>query len=317
MSDVPSEPAFHSGERAVQARVGAAERMARVGDRAIRRYMPEQHREFFTLLPFVLVGSIDSTGQPWASVLAGAPGFVNSPDPGTLYVRATPTAGDPLGQNLRIGAQVGILGLQPHTRRRNRANGVVSRVGDDGFAVRVTQSFGNCPKYVQAREARYLGQAPATHFESSSALSAAARRLIRGADTFFIATAHPDAIRGGTPTHGVDVSHRGGRPGFVGIDGHGRLVVPDYVGNFFFNTLGNLEVHPFAGLLFMDYDSGNLLSLATTVSLIWDGPQVEAFAAAQRLLHFSPREIRLAPAALPLRWGPTELSPHLPGTGVW
>ena len=311
------ECAFHSGERAVQARVGVAERMARVGDRAIRHSMSEQHRQFFGLLPFVLVGSIDRTGQPWASVLAGKPGFVSSPDAHTLRIRTNTTAGDPLTENLHAGAQVGILGLQAHTRRRNRANGVVSAVDHDGFAVTVGQNFGNCPKYIQAREPSYRSRFAATSFGSLPALSESAMRLIRGADTFFIATAHPDASHGGSPTRGVDVSHRGGRPGFVGLDRSGRLTVPDFIGNFFFNTLGNVELHPFAGLLFMDYESGDLLSLAASVAVIWDAPEVAAFEGAQRLLRFTPREIRSAQAALPLQWGKVEPSPHLIGTGIW
>lgn len=312
-----SEAAFHSGERAVQARVGAAERMARVGERAIRHVLSDQHREFFGLLPFVLVGSIDSTGQPWASVVSGQPGFVQSPDAHTLSVRAIPTPGDPLVENLYAGAQVGILGLQPHTRRRNRANGAVSAVDHDGFTVTVEQSFGNCPKYIQARQPRYLGPVATTRFEHSHSLCESATRLIRSADTFFIASAHPDATHRGTRTHGVDVSHRGGRPGFVALDGCGRLTVPDFVGNFFFNTLGNLELNPFAGLLFMDYESGDLLSLATTASVIWDGPEVTAFQGAERLVRFTPTEIRSARAALPLHWSPMEPSPHLNGTGIW
>lgn len=314
---VREEPAFHAGERAVQARLGAAERMARVGDRAIRHHMPEQHREFFALLPFLLVGSIDSAGQPWASVVTGAPGFVQSPDPGTLHVRAVPTTGDPLGENLRPGAQVGILGLQPHTRRRNRANGVVTAVDGEAFRVAVAQSFGNCPKYIQAREAYYRDGPRTTGFKPSAELSEADIRLLRGADTFFIATAHPEALRGNARAYGVDVSHRGGRPGFVGFDAHGNLTVPDYVGNFFFNTLGNIELHPVAGLLFIDYETGDLLSLAASVSVIWEGPEVAAFEGAQRLLRFTPTSVLSARAALPLRWGSAQSSPYLAATGVW
>ena len=32
----------------------------------IRDAMPEQHREFFAQLPFVIAGTVDQTGQPWA-----------------------------------------------------------------------------------------------------------------------------------------------------------------------------------------------------------------------------------------------------------
>jgi hypothetical protein len=67
---------FHSGEKAVQARLGVQERMLDVGRRVIRAYLPDQHREFYAQLPFVLVGSVDALGRPWASVLVGEPGFM-------------------------------------------------------------------------------------------------------------------------------------------------------------------------------------------------------------------------------------------------
>ena len=72
-------PAFHEGERALQARAGMAERMAQLGPRVIRDFMPDQHREFFAQLPFVIAGTVDEGGQPWASVLAGPTGFLHSP----------------------------------------------------------------------------------------------------------------------------------------------------------------------------------------------------------------------------------------------
>lgn len=149
-------PTFHEGERAVQARVGVQERLAELGPRVIRDFMPDQHRAFFEQLPFVIAGTVDARGQPWASVLVQPPGFMRSPQPRQLDVRARPLPGDPLAAHLAEGAAIGLLGLEPHTRRRNRMNGVVRRLGASGFSVDVRQSFGNCPNYIQAREPVYL-----------------------------------------------------------------------------------------------------------------------------------------------------------------
>lgn len=316
-----SPPTFHEGERAVQQRAGVAERMAQVGPRVIRDFMPGQHRDFFAQLPFVLVGTADADGQPWASVLAGAPGFVRSPDPLTLWIAARPLAGDPLQGTLRDGAPVGLLGLEPHTRRRNRMNGLVRGVNASGFAVQVSQSFGNCPKYIQARAPLYLpGRVAAQAVVHEGArLDAAARRMIASADTLFIATAYAgqgdDA--GAGAAHGVDVSHRGGKPGFVRLDADGTLTLPDFYGNFFFNTLGNIAVNPRAGLLFIDFDSGDLLYLAVTAEIVWDGDELAAFEGAQRLLRLKVQAMRRVEAALPLGWGAAELSPVLAATGAW
>ncbi len=316
---------FHAGERALQQRAGVAERMAEVGPRVIRSFMPDQHRDFFAQLPFVVLGSLDARGQPWASVLAQPPGFVQSPDATRLRLRALPAASDPLAANLAEGAPIGLLGIEPHTRRRNRVNGRVTALDGSGFGVAVEQSFGNCPKYIQAREPVYAE--PATISAPAivgTQLDAVALRLVQAADTFFIASAHPDAGHGPIASQGVDVSHRGGKPGFVRVDvdavGQQWLTVPDLLGNYFFNTLGNLAVQPQAGLLFIDFAHGDLLHVAVRSEIIWDGPELSRYAGAQRLLRLQVQHVWHRPAALALRWrdlGKAQLSPALAATGAW
>ena len=310
-----AETPFHPGELAIQHRVGIADKMDRAGRRAIRPFMPDQYRDFFAQLPFLIAGTVDRDGQPWASILTGRPGFLATPDDRTLTIAARPLPGDPLAANLMPAAPIGLLGLEPPTRRRNRANGIVRQVGDSGFTVAIQQSFGNCPKYIQARQPEPIDAvAGAAAPRISEGLDAVDRTLIGRADTFFIATAHMAPAAGGTG--GVDVSHRGGKPGFVRVEGD-RLTVPDFIGNFFFNTLGNLAVEPRAGLLFPDFATGDLLYLAVTGEIVWDGPEVERFDGAQRLMRLTvTRAIRLA-GALPFRWSAPEYSPSLERTGTW
>jgi uncharacterized protein len=314
--------AFHAGERAMQQRAGVRKRMAEIGPRVIRNYMPEQHRQFFTQLPFLVAGSVDASGQPWASVLAGPEGFIDSPDPQQLTVQARALAHDPLEAALADGASIGLLGIEPHTRRRNRMNGVVHRVGPSGFAVQVQQSFGNCPQYIQSRKPEFVAPvAPAQAPVLSDTLDDAAIALIRAADTFYIATAHPKAAgaaeAASSRAYGVDVSHRGGKPGFVRVDGRATLTVPDFLGNFFFNTLGNLALEPRSGLLFIDFASGDVLQVAARGEVIWQSAELEAFQGAQRLLRLHVTAVRRLPAALPLRWGAGTPSPLLARTGDW
>jgi predicted pyridoxine 5'-phosphate oxidase superfamily flavin-nucleotide-binding protein len=310
--------AFHAGEVALQQRAGVAQRMADVGPRVIRSYMPEQHRDFFAQLPFVVLGSVDAQGQPWASVLAGPPGFIRSPDAARLRVQALPAASDPLAASLAEGAPIGMLGIEPHTRRRNRVNGRVTALDGGGFGVAVEQSFGNCPKYIQAREP-VLAERVEGVATLGTQLDAAALRLVQGADTFFIASAHPGAGQGGE--HGVDVSHRGGKPGFVRVDGDAVgpqwLTVPDLVGNYFFNTLGNLLLQPQAGLLFIDFETGDLLHLAVRAEIVWDAPELARYPGAQRLLRLQVQQVLRRPSALALRWGAASLSPALEATSAW
>jgi len=291
--DTPRDP-FHDGERALQAQAGMQARMAEVGPRAIRDHMPEQHRDFFAQLPFLVVGSVDADGQPWASVLSGPPGFVQSPDPRTLQIAARAHSDSPLADHLQVGAPLGLLGIQPHTRRRNRMNGSVVRAGDAGFDVAVEQSFGNCPKYIRTREAFYFGDdEPAAPAQPLAALDDAARTLITRADTLFIASAHAE---------GVDVSHRGGAPGFVTVGPGDLLTLPDYAGNFFFNTLGNLLLEPRAGLLFIDFDSGDLLQVSGRAQIVWEDEALAAHPGAQRLLSIAVTGALRVAGGLPLQW---------------
>lgn len=302
--------AFHPGEQALQARAGVRERLESVGRVVIRDHMPDQHRELFGKLPTLLLAVQDDTGQPWATMLQGPAGFITSPDASTLQVRALPATGDPVLPWLAEGAAVGLLGLEPQTRRRNRANGRVRALHEAGIDVQVLQSFGNCPKYIHARrpEIQALSSPPPPPVPLGPLLDATSIALLRRTDTFFIASAN--AARFGTAwADGVDVSHRGGRRGFVKLESgpHGlRLTVPDYVGNFFFNTLGNLAVWPKAGLLVPDYDDGSLLHLAAEASIEFEGPAVDSFPGAQRLLHLDVVAGWLRPKALPLRWSAPE-----------
>jgi uncharacterized protein len=318
----PHEP-FHGGEQALQQRVGLRERLAEVGALIMRDHMPDPHRELFGKLPFVLVGSVDADGQPYASLLAGAPGFAHSPDARTLAIEALPHAADPLARALRIGASLGVLGIEPHTRRRNRLNGAVSALHAKGFEIAVRQSFGNCPKYIQARHVQWVdaGAASATRVVEAGALDAAGAALVSAADTYFIASSVPPNQLGRSAAHGVDVSHRGGKPGFVRVDrdadGVDTLTVPDFSGNNLFNTLGNLTVNPRAGLLFVDFAGQTLMQLSVDTEIVWSGAEVTAFAGAQRLLRHRVRAMRRIDGALPLRWSAAQRSPFLQTTGSW
>ncbi|MGH8386773.1 MAG: pyridoxamine 5'-phosphate oxidase family protein [Pseudomonas sp.] len=302
---------WHAGERELQAHIGVSERMEVLGRRVIRDHMPDQHRAFYEQLPFMLYGAVDADGRPWASVLEGEPGFVHSPEPGLLQFASLSAADDPA--QLNAGAAIGLLGIELHTRRRNRINGHIGKMSASGFGVTVDQSYGNCPQYIQLRQFRSVPLAdPATRTaQLFSELDEAAIALIAEADTLFVASyVDIDGERS------VDVSHRGGQAGFVKVEGN-QLTIPDFAGNLFFNTLGNLRVNPRAGLLFIDFSSGELLHLTGRTEIILEGPQVEAFQGAERLWTFHVEHIVRRPAALALRWRFDGVSPTSLLTGTW
>lgn len=306
---------WHAGETLLQRHAGVAERMQQTGPKVIRDYMPDQHREFFAQLPFLVAGAVDGQGDPWAGVLEGEPGFAVSPDPKTLRVTALPDADDPLRAGLGPDQPVGLLGIELHTRRRNRMNGRITAWDGRRFAVTVAESFGNCPQYIQARDFHF-SRSPALRFPGAAreraGLAEADRALIARADTLFVAT-YADTDEAGRR---IDVSHRGGMPGFVRVDGD-TLTIPDFSGNRFFNTLGNMVLNPRAGLLFIDFERGDVLQVSGRAEVILDSPEIATFAGAERLWRVHVRRVRARPGALALRWRFGGYSPTALATGQW
>lgn len=131
---------LHEGEIAVQKRVGVLEEVNRWAPHAIRPFMPEQHQLFFRQLPFVVAAARDSAGAPWATLLVGSPSFVQSPDSRQLKVWSVPLRGDALETSFVTGAEIGLLGIELETRRRNRVNGRLSDIDEQGFTIVVDQS---------------------------------------------------------------------------------------------------------------------------------------------------------------------------------
>jgi predicted pyridoxine 5'-phosphate oxidase superfamily flavin-nucleotide-binding protein len=247
----------------------------------------------------LFVAAADPEGRMWASVLSGPPGFVDPPDERTVAIAAAPAGGTPLARALAAGpAAVGLLGLEPETRRRMRVNGRAERDGG-GLVVRTDQVYSNCPKYIQRRHVTAAGGAAPRDPVERPALGPADVRLVAGADTFVIATAGPD---------GADASHRGGAPGFVTVHDPARLSFPDYAGNTMYMTLGNLAANPRAGLLFLDWETGDALQLTGRAEVDWSEARAADVPGAQRMVDFHVDHVVATAGAVPYRWALDERS---------
>jgi len=308
---------FHKGEQAVQSRMGVREKMERFGRRVIRDHLPEQHQDFYQQLPFVFVGHADENGWPWASILFNSPGFMQSKNEHSLSINTKPVQGDPLENSLHADTRLGLLGIELPTRRRNRLATHVTSVSNDGFELQVDQAFGNCPQYIQNRSIQTLDSEslPTPGIENITSFDEQTKALISKSDTFFVASYVNN--NSGEASEGADVSHRGGRPGFIRIDDDNTLTIPDYLGNNHYNTFGNFVENNKAGLLFLDFENGHILTLTGTVEILWDSPDTQYFDGAERLWKFHLDHGRHLAHALPLRWKLEDFSPNAPLTGTW
>ena len=310
---------FHAGEKRIHEALGLAGPVEMQGQRVIRSFMPDQHRELFAKLPFLALGLVDESGQPHAGLIPGLPGFISSPDRRTLTVAGQPVEGDPITHLLEDGAPVGTLGIELASRRRNRMNGTLAQVSHDGFAIQVSQSFGNCPQYIQMRDHAFLEdriRSPrAASVQRDAGLTDDLRRRLETTDTFFIASRSASLDK--DPVHGVDMSHRGGQPGFIRVDSRNCFVFPDFRGNKHFNTFGNILQDARVGILVPDFTNGDMISLTGTAEILWADPEVSAFAGAERLVKVSISSVVHMVDALPMRWTDPIYSKSLRLTGTW
>jgi len=295
----PAPSPFHEGEARIQTRLGVRDQIEPWARKVVRPFLPDEHRGFFSQLPFLVVAARDETDRPWATMIVGEPGFVAAARH-ILAVDASPVPGDALDGAFGEGSDVGVLGIELHSRRRNRVNGRVARSDDGGFDLGVEQSFGNCPQYIHERGWRRVERRPTSSARRHRSLPPHLQRFIARADTFFIASGHRG--EGENPAYGMDASHRGGDRGFVRVVGGRTLLFPDYAGNNHFNTLGNLMMDPRVGLLFVDFERGDTVQLTGTATVEWDGVELEEFPGARRLVRFELDEAVELSGALPLRF---------------
>jgi ferredoxin-NADP reductase/predicted pyridoxine 5'-phosphate oxidase superfamily flavin-nucleotide-binding protein len=295
--------------------------MERFSKQVIANFLPEQHREFYQQLPFILLGHADQNGWPWATILCDEPGFITSQDNKKLTIHSNPVNGDPfstlLAQEQYDGTRIGLLGIELSTRRRNRMAAHITQIKNNSIELEIDQAFGNCPQYIQTRKHHKVDDALLDKAKTHpiDELNEETRALIQNSDTFFVASYIKNET--GDVSEGVDVSHRGGKPGFVRVDKEGTLTIPDYLGNYHFNTLGNFLINPKAGLLFLDFENGHLLSLTGTVEILWDSEETKYFEGAERLWRFKPDHGFWMKNALPLRWTLDKVSPNTNMTGTW
>ena len=325
-------PAFHQGEIALQKKLEIDREIGERTNGFIRSFMPEQHRQFFTSSPFTVFALVDEKGHPVATPVWGEGDFIESPSATQLRFSLPVEVWNMMQHSLNLdvtsGSKVGIVGIEYATRRRNRLNGTICHATNENLTVLVDQSFGNCPQYIHKRTTvkkqravqtapmkNTVGAGDSTFFTSTSnVLTPSAHSLISRAETFFIASRHKSL--GHAANEGLDASHRGGKAGFVKVEGN-SLIFPDFSGNKFFNTLGNILLDPRVGLCFWDNETGDLMFIKAKASIESLESNITAFEGAERFVSLSVLSVTHISGVYPYSHEITDMSPYALKTGDW
>jgi predicted pyridoxine 5'-phosphate oxidase superfamily flavin-nucleotide-binding protein len=111
------------------------------------------------------------------------------------------------------------------------------------------------------------------------------RAFVERMEMVFVGTADADGI--------PHCSYKGGAPGFVRVLDERTLAIPNYDGNGFFDSWGNVAVNPNVDLLFIDFeaDSPWRLRIKGTAALEFDGPLLADHREAQFVVRITPTRI--------------------------
>ncbi|MGE0040311.1 MAG: pyridoxamine 5'-phosphate oxidase family protein [Vicinamibacterales bacterium] len=298
---------YHRGEIAVQELAGERSQ-AVLNGRVLSRTIPAAARPFVGQQSSVVIGWLDASGAPWASLVVGEPGFASCDEGGTVVTLEATDSALPLGppqDDIRAGDPLGMLVIDLATRRRLRVNGLVERSMPGELRVAVEQAFPNCPKYIQRRErVEAATTAPTAATSASVGLPADLPAWLSRTDTAFVVSVGPDAR--------LDCSHRGGRRGFMQMDGD-AVLVPDYPGNSMFCSLGNMAVDPRAGLVLVDFDARQQLHLSGEVTIDMARPDPAGRTAGTgRWWRLTPRTWAVSALAGTAHWRLVDESPFNP-----
>ncbi len=260
MSDV-----FHDGQLAIQ-KITGEEEIAKMRIPMIRSSLHPRSTAFIEHQVLAFLGSEDSNGAIWLSLIIGERGFIVIPSLQEIRFdlsKIVSNREDIFFKNITNNPTVGMLFHDAARRARYRAWGVATKE-EDQLRFDIRMGYPSCPKHIQ-REVIELPQdtSPISpRYRHGTTLGKAEIKWIINAHTFFISTQ--------TKKGDIESSHRGGDPGFIEVLDNGILRVPDYVGNSMFSTLGNIYQNPKAALLFVDYKKGETLQLSGIAELQFD-----------------------------------------------
>ena len=256
---------FHAGELEIQNKYDIWHD-PKLTERLLKDHIMDRLVPFIEQQSTLIISTLDTNGNIWASMLVGGEGFIKAASPQEIHVhldRLKSTRNEILFKNIGPSSKIGVLLIDTATRSRYRLNGNAT-LSSDVLAITVSEAYPNCPKYIQQRIPVFSAGTSELGVKESSGngFQDIHRQWIKNADTFFLGSMNAAGD--------MDASHRGGSTGFIELLEDDTLKIPDYVGNNLFNTLGNFVQVPKAGLLFMDFEKGHSLQLTGGTELIFD-----------------------------------------------
>jgi NAD(P)H-flavin reductase len=289
------------------------------------------------IAPLIAIGTLDKQNRPWTTLWGGEKGISQPIAQGILGIRSQVVRQhDPVVEELvgkdgdgtvvreeGKGRMVSGLTIDLETRKRTKLYGRMvagalsmredeatetqQHVAEVQLVLKIEQSLGNCPKYLNKKHIEPAESNPELVSDSPQ-LPQQALDLLSKADLFFLSSANHE--------QDMDTNHRGGPPGFVRVisnDPSGAILCyPEYSGNRLYQTLGNLKTNPVVGLCVPDFDTGDMLYLTGTTSILIGPDAAKILPRSNLAVKITTTAARFVTTALPFRGISGESSPYNP-----
>lgn len=289
------------------------------------------------IAPLIAIGTLDKQGRPWTTLWGGEKGISQPIAQGILGIRSQVVRQhDPVVEELvgkegdgtvireeGVGRMVSGLTIDLETRKRTKLYGRMvagalsmredeatetqQHVAEVQLVLKIEQSLGNCPKYLNKKHVE-LAESNPELISDSPQLPQQALDLLSKGDLFFLSSANHD--------QDMDTNHRGGPAGFVRVisnDPSGAvLCYPEYSGNRLYQTLGNLKVNPVVGICVPDFDTGDMLYLTGTTEILIGPDAAKVLPRSNLAVTITTTAARFVATALPFRGSSGESSPYNP-----
>lgn len=185
-----------------------------------------------------------------------------------------------------------------------------SKIGTAQLVLHITQSLGNCPKYINKKSIKSHPSSRPQLLSDNPHLSPEAIAHVHSADIFFVASRGPEDM---------DCNHRGGMPGFLRVEPQSQsstteptdtspttLIWPEYSGNNLYQTLGNITHDPAIGICIPNFITGDVLYVSGTAEILIDRAASAVISKSRLAVRLSVKQARFVREGLMFRGLPTE-----------
>ncbi|KAF1349960.1 oxidoreductase-like protein [Delphinella strobiligena] len=275
--------------------------------------------------PLLAIGAVDSEPRPWTTIWGGEPGHSRPLGQSILGIR-TPVAAlhDPVVESLvgirpdgevvkeqGQGRMVSGLTIDFVSRKRVKlygrmVAGALSTIQlEDCEALRDSDAQTEIQLVLRIEQS--LGVRPLFLERSTTSFSSSSFPSSSHPDTFFISSRQA--------MNDMDTNFRGGPAGFVRVlssTTSTTLVWPEFSGNRLYQTLGNLQDTPLAGLCFPDFATGHVLYMTGVTEIVIGDDAADLLPRSNLVVKLTVTAARFVSQGLPFRGEAGEPSPYNP-----